>query len=157
MRVSIGGIKPGYMCIDSHDPQADTIADMWATGLPDECCVWVELQHSLEHCPAPRVMDTLKECLRILQPGGSLLVIVPDIPKVMGMWLEAPCFPPHAAIYGSQTRAGMFHCTAFTPKTLAKCFRDAGFVHVCGVIKDAEWFYVGQFYRPGIVCTGEKP
>lgn len=47
--------------------------------LPDASVDIVTLKHTLEHVEAP--LAGLKELFRILRPGGSLLVVVPDADK----------------------------------------------------------------------------
>jgi hypothetical protein len=125
-RLSIGGVKPGMICVDPYDCRARVRRPAWDTGL-DGKFDWIEMIHCLEHIPSAMVMLTLVEMKRLLASDGTLLVMVPDIASAMKEWLERPTFPPPAAIYGSQTREGQFHQTCFSPETLTLCLEQAGF------------------------------
>lgn len=44
--------------------------------------------HVLEHLPRYRVPAFLKECYRVLTPGGVLRVVVPDLERIARLYLE---------------------------------------------------------------------
>jgi predicted SAM-dependent methyltransferase len=44
--------------------------------------------HTLEHYGCGEADGLIKECLRLLEPRGSLLVFVPDMQKLVRMWIE---------------------------------------------------------------------
>jgi SAM-dependent methyltransferase len=48
-----------------------------ASGFPDACFDAVTLHHAIEHVPNP--IGTLRECHRLLSPGGRLVVVTPNI------------------------------------------------------------------------------
>lgn len=80
--VQIGGgrhPKEGYLNIDIFPP-ADIIYDV-REGLPleDNSVSFIFNEHFLEHLDYPiSVKKVIKECLRVLKPGGKLVVGVPD-------------------------------------------------------------------------------
>lgn len=43
--------------------------------------------HFLEHIPRPTVETFLSECLRILQPGGTLRLVLPDLEELVRTYL----------------------------------------------------------------------
>ena len=55
---------------------AGVYADLASAGLPEASFDVVRLNWSLEHAPSP--MQTLRECRRLLKPGGRLIVAVPN-------------------------------------------------------------------------------
>lgn len=72
-------IKAGWINIDIS-PAADISLDL-REPLPfaDNSCVFVYSEHFLEHLAYPQPAITfLSECFRVLEPGGTLSIGVPD-------------------------------------------------------------------------------
>jgi SAM-dependent methyltransferase len=129
-----------------------------ATGSID--AVWSS--HNLEHLHRHEVPVALAEFLRVLQPGGQLLLTLPDLQRiaelVAGDGLEdeayvSPSGPITALdmIYGhtpSLARGNhhMAHKTGFTARTLRQLLTDAGF---SGVALQREGFALwARAYKP---------
>ena len=73
-------LKKEWINIDLNEPLADLALDLRET-LPfeDNSCLIIYSQHFLEHVDYPKEVDRLlKECWRILKPGGTFNVGVPD-------------------------------------------------------------------------------
>lgn len=51
--------------------------DLHAAGLPDASLDAITMSHSIEHVVDPAA--TLTECWRILRPGGSLIILTPNV------------------------------------------------------------------------------
>lgn len=92
--------------------------------------------HCLEHLNPDDVMKALGEFLRVLRPGGQVLVFVPDLEDIKPTFetvYEAPCGPVtgHDMFYGhlvmSRTNPYMRHLTAFVSDTLKGALTQAGF------------------------------
>ena len=67
----------------------DVVADgasmpMFADGSAD----LVVLHHTVEHYGCGEAAALIKECYRILCPGGSLIVAVPDMRALVDMWIK---------------------------------------------------------------------
>lgn len=59
--------------------EPDVVSDLRAIALPSDHVDAVWMSHTLEHFTRDEAHDVLKEARRILKPGGSIIVIVPDI------------------------------------------------------------------------------
>jgi predicted SAM-dependent methyltransferase len=82
-------LKEGWVNIDLHK-RADVRLDLRET-LPfhDNTCSMIYSEHFLEHVDYPEpVTSLLKECYRVLKPGGVLSVVVPDIELVLRSYVE---------------------------------------------------------------------
>ncbi|MBI5659778.1 MAG: class I SAM-dependent methyltransferase [Nitrosomonadales bacterium] len=89
--------------------------DLVACALPGSSYDAITMSHAIEHLYDPE--NTLKECLRILKPGGKLVVVTPNADS-MG-----------AALFGAFWRGWEppRHLQIFSVKTLADFLHKAGF------------------------------
>lgn len=63
--------------IAGHDVvSADAIT--YLAGLPDASCRAITSFHLIEHLPFPKLLDLLREALRVLTPGGVLILETPS-------------------------------------------------------------------------------
>jgi predicted SAM-dependent methyltransferase len=60
-------------------------------GLPfaDGSCDAVYHSHVLEHLPPDEAQQLLAECFRVLKPGGTLRIVVPDLEGIARQYLSA--------------------------------------------------------------------
>ncbi len=56
---------------------------------PDQTFAVVYHSHVLEHFTAVKGREFLRECYRVLQPGGTLRLAVPDLEQITRLYLEA--------------------------------------------------------------------
>jgi ubiquinone/menaquinone biosynthesis C-methylase UbiE len=119
--------------------------------------------HNIEHVFAHQVPIVLREFLRVLKPGGQLLVTCPDIQPVAALVAEgnltgaayhSPAGPvsPLDIIfgYGPSIARGypyMAHKTAFTKQTMATALANAGFANI-SVVSGREFDLWARAYRP---------
>jgi predicted SAM-dependent methyltransferase len=92
LRLHLGcgcAIKPGWLNIDLH-PKADLMLDLREPiPLPDRSAKLIYSEHVFEHFGYPEpIGGLLRECLRILEPGGVLTLAVPDGHLVLEHYLE---------------------------------------------------------------------
>lgn len=102
MKLDIGSGDARYLdytTVDLYAP-ADIRADMGALPLPDGSVEAIWASHVIEHCLPECVQSTLREWLRVLAPGGTALIMTPDLDAACRAWLErAP--GANSMIYGS--------------------------------------------------------
>jgi len=118
VKLNIGGEVEGYVCVDRK-----LGSEAYPLNYPDNYFDEVRASHVLEHFARADVEKALREWVRVLKPGGSLKIAVPnfdwiilhrDDPKWQG-WL-----------FGGQTDEDDFHRCAFTEPILRGVMRVAG-------------------------------
>jgi predicted SAM-dependent methyltransferase len=150
LRLNLGSGEtpiPGFVNVDALEsaPGVDVVADI-GQRLPydDDAADLIYASHLLEHFPTADVPRLLAEWRRVLQPGGVLLVAVPDLEVVASMlverrgWFTPPNAPWLGVLYGGQKDEYDFHKTGFTAPWLAYLLREAGFGEVQRVARFAE-------------------
>jgi SAM-dependent methyltransferase len=146
------GARPDILASITHMPAvvSDSIDAVWSS-------------HNLEHLQHHEVPLALAEFLRVLKPGGQLLLTLPDLQKVAELVaadrLDEPAYvapsgpiTPLDMIYGhspSLARGNQFmaHRTGFTPTTLLKFLVQAGFVDIL-LRRGTELDLWGRAYKP---------
>jgi ubiquinone/menaquinone biosynthesis C-methylase UbiE len=99
----------------------------------------VVLHHVIEHAGCGESADMIRECHRILKPGGSLIVCVPDMYELVQMWLSGKLTDQlfFTNVYGAfMDSEADRHRWGFTGKTLAAALRDAA---KWNIIKPFDW------------------
>jgi predicted SAM-dependent methyltransferase len=148
---------PGFVNVDVL-PTArgvDVVADI-SEHLPfeDRSASVVYASHLLEHFPHAQSVHILREWRRILEPGGQLLVAVPDLLVIAEImvarpgWFTPPNNPWLGAIYGGQKDDWDFHKTGFTEPWLSHLLGLAGFSDVKRVDRFEEIGVEDSSYKP---------
>ena len=146
---SHGDNIPGFINIDFHDQSADLHADVTNLPFPDNSAEVIYASHILEHMrmgdyeaalanPLNQrtVLETLAEWKRVLKPGGTLEIKVPDFNKCahlyhqMPDWARAPgpdgIFPN---VFYWLSGNGQ-HQAIFDKPTMEAVLRKAGFCNI---------------------------
>jgi predicted SAM-dependent methyltransferase len=140
----------GWVNIDS-DPEISTPDVVWDLGrgfpVPDQSCGLVYSEHLLEHLKVEDGVALLRECRRVLQPGGRLRFAMPSLDYVLerccsGKWREQDwlTWPDHLFI---QTQAEMLniafrwwgHQWLYDREEFHRRLKEAGFTKIL----DVEW------------------
>jgi SAM-dependent methyltransferase len=127
-----------------------SITDM--SAVPESSVDAVYSQHNIEHVFAHEVAVAMGEFLRVLRPGGEVLLTTPDLQAVARaiasgqleealFRTEAGDISPLDIVYGLRSdieggREYMAHRTGFTARTLGRKLAQAGFVNVRMLIAD---------------------
>lgn len=71
--------------IDFVSNSEDVIAHNLIQGIPqpDSSFEVVYHSHVLEHFPKTKAVEFMKECYRVLQPGGTIRVAIPDLEQIV--------------------------------------------------------------------------
>ena len=101
--------------------------------LENDSATMIVIHHGVEHFGCNQADDMLRECLRILRPGGSLIVCVPDMDKLVKMWLrkemDTQLFMTN--VYGAwMGDESDRHAWGFSQLSLAEKLYQIGFNHV---------------------------
>lgn len=101
-------------------------ADVRKLPFKDNYADYILARQIIEHIPIREVIKTMREWLRVLKPGGSMVITCPDFNYLAKTWLEAE-FDPRTfqnlseGIYGNQRTDKEYHLTPITPDFMKYC------------------------------------
>jgi predicted SAM-dependent methyltransferase len=134
VRLDIGsGTAPAdgdWTTVDLYEP-ADVKADMCELPYPDASIEEIRCSHALEHLTRTDGARALREFRRVLQPGGTLTVEVPDLESACKVILSGygdDWSVAYRMLYGEAT-PGMQHLSGYDWNLLMTAIREAGFEH----------------------------
>jgi predicted SAM-dependent methyltransferase len=170
VKLHIGGQvrTDGWTVVDIQPgPSVDVVANCLDLGaFADGAAEQLYASHVLEHLGFDDVPRALAEWHRVLAPGGTVMVSVPDLAK-LGPVLAHPKLTAEvrqqviAMIYGGQTDPHDFHKWGFTAESLGRYLKTAGFVEIrrveqFGLFEDSSALRLG----PALISlnvTAQKP
>jgi predicted SAM-dependent methyltransferase len=142
IKLHIGGkeVSKGWTILDVEErPEVDIVSDASCLGkIADESVSIIYASHVVEHFHYGldnKLINTLSEWYRVLQPGGKLLVSVPDLKMLCWLFLN-PSFTVYdrhhimRIIFGGQTNQYDVHYAGFDYEILGSYLQEAGFSEV---------------------------
>lgn len=137
MKIDIGcgeNKREGYTGVDLVSVDGvDLVVDVTKEDLPfDENTVdAVFTSHFLEHVTTDEAMHVLGEVNRVLVKGGEVEIIVPNLPRVLELFLQADFENRWSwwvqTIFGNQADAGQFHKDGYDSDKIYLMLEAAGF------------------------------
>jgi SAM-dependent methyltransferase len=92
--------------------------------------------HVLEHYPAAKVLDAIKELVRITKPGGIVRISVPNFRKVAENYIDHKPGPWTQIAFGGQGSDNDFHKCGLDEPILRAFMTKAGLVCIKGWASD---------------------
>jgi hypothetical protein len=142
LNLGSGGIEyPGYLSVDLHDRRASIIMDVTKLDFPDNSVNEMMASHLFEHISPFKALDTLKDWLRILKPGGKLIMEMPDIESLCARFAAANTGQRYGllnCIYGAVNTSSEGEASDITsphlygwfPQSISDMLWNAGFVNI---------------------------
>ncbi|MDF9391552.1 MULTISPECIES: methyltransferase domain-containing protein [Methylococcus] len=148
LRLNLGcgdKILPGHLNIDVALARAgkvpDIICDLHALPFDGDMADEILSVHVIEHFWRWEVQDVLREWVRVLKPGGRMILECPNLLAACQEILRNPnaatgegreCQRSMWVLYGDPTWRDplMVHRWAYTPESLAEIMRQAGLINV---------------------------
>ena len=124
---------PGFVHIDAVEyPHVDHVATIDNLGfLPDDSVELIYNCHVLEHFRRNDVARVLREWRRVLRPGGTLRVSVPDFAKLCEVYQRTGELGlVIGPIFGRQDYLYNIHYNVFDEKSLRTLLQDCGYTDV---------------------------
>jgi len=139
-----GKALPGYWNCDLFQGKGiDEVFGMTDIPYKEGTIGGIYSEHSLEHLAFDQVNPTLKEWLRVLQPGGELILKLPDLDDCCRAYIKAPVNADSffktrhwfkCTIFGIQkSQAGepdeaQFHRSGFSREEMSILLKGTGFI-----------------------------
>jgi len=124
LRLDLGAGKespPGFVSIgQAHG------SPIYPLPWPDECAEEIRASHCLEHFGHQEVSKVLKEWMRVLKPGGTIKIAVPDFKKTAEDYLAGKPQPTEGYVMGGQTDLYDYHKAIFDEAHLKQLMHEAG-------------------------------
>lgn len=156
------GSPQGWLSTDVT-PQSDAVVCLDATErfpIADGTFDYVFSEHMIEHLSWPAGLAMLRECNRVLRPGGTIRVATPDLAVLLGLyrakagpageryvrWITDHCLPGirtyRAAFVINNAFRSWGHQFLYDGELLELALAEAGFANIrrsaCGDSTDAE-------------------
>lgn len=163
----------GFTNIDAEaSPHVDLVASVPPIPYADNSVDEVWACHFLEHLDRPTAARFLRECYRVLRPGGLVGIVVPDTRAIAAAYLEGRLAveEPNSggrlrmmrdlddvcAMFLFSTVQPSHHQWAYDQTTLARALEQAGFPMLREIDRYRDQrLGTGQWYQCGL--EGRKP
>ena len=143
LNLGSGGVPyKGYLSVDLYDQRAHVQMDITKLDFDDNTVTEILASHVFEHLNPYHSIDILKDWLRVLKPGGKLIMEMPDIEQLCRRFTETKDtgvrYGILNAIYGSVNTTGVGgpdnitspHLFGWWPQSLWDHLTNAGFTDI---------------------------
>lgn len=142
LNLGSGGVSyDKYLSVDLYDPRAHIKMDITKLDFDDNSVSEILASHVFEHLNPYHALDILKDWLRVLKPGGKLIMEMPDIEQLCKRFVTASKGERYGilnAIYGSVNTTGIGgddnitspHLFGWYPDILGDHMWNAGFRNI---------------------------
>jgi GT2 family glycosyltransferase/SAM-dependent methyltransferase len=138
---SSGISYPGYLSVDMHDPRSHVHMDITKLDFDDNSVTEILASHVFEHLNPYHAIDILKNWLRVLKPGGKLIMEMPNIEALCRKFVTANKTERYSilnAVYGSVNTTDIGgpdnitspHLFGWWPESLYDHMGAAGFTNI---------------------------
>lgn len=121
---------PDYTTVDLY-AAADVRAPMLNLPYESDSIEEIWCSHAFEHVPFTEVKKVLAEFKRVLKPGTSITITVPDFDWIAQYWLsnKSNTFGSWSemVVFGNQEHEGEYHKSAWSLEKLKSVLLEAGF------------------------------
>lgn len=127
--------REGEVGVDREPTAAcDVRADLLELPFDDASAVFCRLDHVLEHFPQRMCLRVVLEAFRVLRPGGTIRIGLPDMRATCQAFADEDDLYARLlilrTIYGSQAHPGEFHQSGWDEESLKGLLVSAGFEQV---------------------------
>lgn len=123
-------ILGGYINLDVRNlPGVNVVHDLRKPlPFPDNEFDYVLAEDILEHFPLEKTAPVFLDWIRVLKPGGTFELFVPNLDKHVELYTsgKVDLHRMSELLYGGQDYPGNFHFRSFNPVTVQKLFRNHG-------------------------------
>jgi FkbM family methyltransferase len=142
LNLGSGGVAyPGYLSVDLYDNRAHVQMDITKLDFDDNSAVEILASHLFEHLNPYHSIEILQEWLRVLKPGGKLIMEMPDIEALCAAFSAADTGLRYGllnAIYGSVNttdeggpdKITSPHLFGWWPQSISDHLHNAGFENI---------------------------
>lgn len=121
--------QPGYLHLDGRPClDVEVVGDVARPPLARSAFRQLHAQHIIEHFPRADLAGIVRRWVELLEPGGALTVVTPNLAYIAEGYLTGSLDVAEATgrLYGDQDYPGNFHHHMFDRASLLACLRDAG-------------------------------
>ncbi len=154
LNLGSGGIEhDGYISVDLYDKRSDIIMDISKLDFDENTISELLVIHAFEHLNPYYVQSILTDWLRILKPGGKLIMEMPDIEALCEQFTKTESLQKRYgilnAIYGSVNTTNDGEPSDITSPHLFGWWRDSLYDMLHNIGYTNIQFMPEQFPHPG--------
>jgi ubiquinone/menaquinone biosynthesis C-methylase UbiE len=146
----------GYISIDKFDKTSDICMDVQDLNITENSVEEIFASHLLEHLNPHYIESTLGNWLKVLKPGGSLVLELPNLEGLCKLFLDGNNDERRNItmyIYGTMNTTGTgdtrtitsSHLWGYYPNALKEILTNVGFVNI--EIKEQQFIHPGSNFR----------